>query len=360
MSTPESTTAVWPLLPLLEAPLAEVLAGAGRYTLCANDPPWSRIAAGLPAPARLIHAGDMTLGALEALLRAEPDSANPDAASLAAAMFDCDTVVGLGGGSAMDTAKFIAWKTGKPLLQVPSITSVDAAFTDAIGVRVDGRVRYIGNILPQSVVLDIALVQSAPKHMNRAGMGDVLSCHTGLWDWQLAVLHGRGVPWHDEAAALGQTLLRELDAAAEDISAVSAGGVRWLASAYRRIGAACAQLRHSRFEEGAEHFLAYAYEHQTGAHPLHGELIALCVFAMSSLQGNKAQLVRRVIKRSGVRAHPADLDIDEADFVRALTGMQDYVQREALDFCIAHVRPIDAQLAAETWQLVQSLPRVQI
>ncbi len=359
MSPPDAATDTapggWPLLPLLEAPLAEVLAGAGRYTLCANDPPWSRIAASLPAPARLIHAGDMTLGGLEALLRAQPDSGVTDSAIL-----DCETVVGLGGGSAMDTAKFIAWKTGKPLLQIPSITSVDAAFTDAIGVRVDGRVRYIGNVLPQRVVLDIALVQSAPKHMNRAGMGDVLSCHTGLWDWQMAVLHGRGVPWHDEAAALGQTLLRELDAAAEDISAVSAEGVRWLASAYRRIGAACAQLRHSRFEEGAEHFLAYAYEHQTGAHPLHGELIALCVFAMSSLQGNKAQLVRSVIKRSGVRAHPEDLGIGEADFVRALIGLQDYVQREALDFSIAHVRPIDAQLAAETWQLVQSLPRVQI
>ena len=355
MSAPDVATAQWPLLPLLEAPLAEVLAEAGRYTLCANDPPWSRIAADLPAPARLIHAGDMTLTALEALLSAPAHGDVPDSAIL-----DCETVVGLGGGSAMDTAKFIAWKTGKPLLQIPSITSVDAAFTDAIGVRVDGRVRYIGNVLPQRVVLDIALIQSAPKHMNRAGMGDVLSCHTGLWDWQMAVLHGQGVPWHDEASALGQTLLRELDAAAEDISAVSADGVRWLASAYRRIGAACAQLRHSRFEEGAEHFLAYAYEHQTGAHLLHGELIALCVFAISSLQGNKAQLVRSVIKRSGVRAHPADLGIDEADFRRALTGLQDYVQREALDFSIAHVRPVDTQLAAATWQLVQSLPRVEI
>ncbi len=360
MSASEIKAAGWPLLPLLEAPLAEVLAGAGRYTLCANDPPWSRIATGLPAPARLIQAGDMALESLEALLHVGPVGDRLETDILDADVLDTDIVVGLGGGSAMDTAKFIAWKTGKPLLQVPSITSVDAAFTDAIGVRVDGRVRYIGNVLPQSVVLDIALVQSAPKHMNRAGMGDVLSCHTGLWDWQMAVLHGKGVPWHDAAAALGQTLLRELDAAAEDISAVSADGVRWLASAYRRIGAACAQLRHSRFEEGAEHFLAYAYEQQTGAHPLHGELIALCVFAMSSLQGNRAQLVRSVIKRSGVRAHPADLGIGEADFVRALTGLQDYVQREALDFCIAHVRPVDAQLAAETWQLVQSLPRVQI
>jgi ribosome silencing factor RsfS/YbeB/iojap len=113
------------------------------------------------------------------------------------------TVVGLGGGTALDTAKYVAWRTGRPLVQVPTITSVDAGFTDAIGIRDLGKVRYVGTVVPELVVLDLPLIRSAPPRLNRAGVGDVLSCHTGLFDWRLATEHGTTHPWHTGLAALG-------------------------------------------------------------------------------------------------------------------------------------------------------------
>jgi glycerol dehydrogenase-like iron-containing ADH family enzyme len=104
-----------------------------------------------------------------------------------------------------------------PLVQIPTITSVDAGFTDAIGVRSEGRVRYVGTIVPEEVVLDIELIRSAPARLNRAGIGDVLSCHTGLHDWRAAVGAGEGVAWNDAGADLGLTLLAELDSMVADI-----------------------------------------------------------------------------------------------------------------------------------------------
>jgi glycerol dehydrogenase-like iron-containing ADH family enzyme len=325
-----------------EHPIAEVLADLGRYTVCANDPPWTEVSRRVSPAARVVQAWNMDIEHLEAVA-AEPD--------------DSEVVVGLGGGTALDTAKFLAWRRCVPLVQVPSITSVDAGFTDAIGVRVDGKVRYVATIVPQLVVLDLDLVRSAPPRLNRAGIGDILSCHTGLHDWRLATGAGHGHPWHEGLAALGAQLLDELEAAADEVHAVSETGVRFLADAYRRIGAACAWAGHSRFEEGSEHFWAYAYEHATGAHPVHGEIIAFAVCALAHVQGNDPERALSIVARSGARAHPDDLGVSRADFDAALIGLRAYARAEGLDIGVADLTDIDAATADAAWAFVQRLPR---
>jgi len=326
----------------VEASVIDVLADVGRYTVCVNDPPWSALAPRVRPPVRVVPAWEMEMSHLEAVA-AEDD--------------DADVVIGLGGGTALDTAKFLAWRQGKPLVQIPSITSVDAGFTDAVGVRVDGHVRYVGRIVPERVVLDLELIRSAPAHLNRAGIGDVLSCHTGLWDWRAATATGAGPVWDDDLAALGATLLDELEAAAPEIRAVSDDGVRFLADAYRRIGAACAHAGHSRFEEGSEHFWAYAFEHATGAHPVHGEIIAFAVVALASVQGNDPERAAAIVAASGARAHPLDLGVERSVFTEVLLGLRQYARAEGLDVGIADLRELTVDDADAAWDLVSKLPR---
>jgi len=320
----------------------DVLGSIGAYTVCVNDPPWDSVAETLPPPSRVVMSGDMELAHLEAVADV------PD---------DADVVVGFGGGTALDTAKFLAWRQGKRLVQIPTITSVDAGFTDAVGVRVDGRVRYVGKIVPELVALDIALICAAPKRLNRAGVGDILSCHTGMFDWRLAAAAGHGQPLDERLLALGAQLLDELEAATADIRATTPSGVRFLADAYRKIGAACAAAGHSRFEEGSEHFWAYSYEHATGAHPVHGEIVSFAVCALAHVQGNDPERAFDIVRRAGARAHPADLGIEPRVFRDCLIGLAAYSRAEGLDVGVADLRPIPADVAARAWDFVCRLPR---
>ena len=320
------------------------LRGLPPYLIAANDPPWSAIATDVPAPVTIVAAHDMEVAKLKRDVEVTADDG-------------AEVIVGFGGGTALDTAKYLAWKRGLPLVQIPTITSVDAGFTDAIGVRDEGRVRYVGTIAPEEVVLDIDLIRSAPPRLNRAGVGDILSCHTGLHDWRAAAAAGEGIAWDDEAAALGESLLDELGARLADVAAVTTEGVRFLADAYRRIGAACSALGHSRFEEGSEHFWAYAYEHATGAHHVHGELISFAVVALSRVQGNDPEFARRIVTEGEVRAHPDDLGITREQFVDSLVGLRRYSHAEGLDVGVADLRELNADDAHAAFDYTLTLPR---
>jgi glycerol-1-phosphate dehydrogenase [NAD(P)+] len=315
--------------------LREVSGGA---VICTMAEPWALVAEAVPAPFSAIEVGSVELADLRAAAATVPDGA--------------EVVVGIGGGSSIDTAKFVAEACGLPLLQIPTIISVDAAFTAPYGYRDGSRVRYAGDLRPIEVIADPSLIRQAPVELNRAGVGDLLSCHTGMFDWRLAVDGGRGdVPWNDEAAALGRRVLDELDEVAPEIEAVSDEGVRWLATTHRDVGAGCG-VYGARFEEGSEHFLAYTFEWLTQGHWVHGELISMCVLAMSFVQGNDPERAVRIVRGSGVQATPERNRIDRDLFRRALHELPGYCEREGLWPSVVETVAFSPELVDSTWRHV--------
>lgn len=305
--------------------LRGIAAGLGRFAVITMAEPWQLAREQLGGAAALHMVTSMDRAAVE---HAE------------AVLPAVDAVMGLGGGSAMDMAKYIAWRRGARLVLAPTIVSVDAAVTNTIGVRDEGHVRYIGFVLADTVAVDFRVIAQAPPALNRAGIGDILSIHTGCWDWKLADRRA-GMPYDPQIAARALALVDSLEQRAAEVRALGDDALRFIMESYVAENDLCLQAGTSQPEEGSEHFWAYNLEYRTGRHFVHGELICLGVLLMARLQDNEPERVRAIVECAGVRYHPVDLGITREDMRSSLRTLRAYVESERLTRSVIDERPID-------------------
>jgi glycerol-1-phosphate dehydrogenase [NAD(P)+] len=298
-----------------------VVARHGPPVVIAHPEPWASLERDFGArPVRLVMVEGLDRRYLDGLVRELPDG----------------PIIGIGGGTAMDAAKWVHWKRGAPLWQVPSLPSVNACFTHMVAVRDETGVHYSGDAIPEMVFVDFDLMREAPAHLLRGGIGDVFTCHTARWDWEFAVQRGHDPAWDETAAAESLRIIERLHALAPAIRECTDEGLQGLMELHRLIGRMCDDYGHARFEEGSEHFLAYAFEFVNGHTIMHGELGSMGVLIMSALQGNRPEYAREIAQRAGIRHRPEELGITWEEIERALRALPEFVRREGLWYSIAN------------------------
>jgi len=256
-----------------------------------------------------------------------------------------EAIVGIGGGRAIDTAKYFAWRKRRPLFQIPSSMSVNAVFGHRSGVRQAGEVRYIGYAVPEAVYVDFDLIQSAPKPINRSGVCEILCYHTGHLDWRYADARGRcEAKWPydqalvDEAKERLDRVLAHLD----DIAQVNETGIRVLMEANRWGGAAFHNAGwNPRHIEGIDHFVFYALEYHCKKPFLHGQPVCLGIYVGSLLHESRAEEMLAAFHHVGVDIRPEAMGITWEEAAHALKDLPDYVRRAGLWYGIAHDARID-------------------
>ncbi len=249
-----------------------------------------------------------------------------------------DWVIGIGGGVSCDLAKYIAWKKKTPLILVPTIVSVDAPFTPSIAVRENDVVRYIGNVVPDKIYVDYRIIQDAPKHLNRAGVADLLSIHTALWDWKCSA-EKNNEKYDEQIAREAEKCLIEIDKLAEEIFNVTPKGIDTIVDLYCKEVELCNTFGNARPEEGSEHIVAYHVEYLTKRQFLHGDLVGLGIFCMSRLQENKVNWITELMNRCGVKYKVDNLSSDELS--QTLLDLKKFKDETGLFFSIIDVKEID-------------------
>ena len=262
-----------------------------------------------------------------------------------------NAVIGIGGGQALDTAKFFSWKSDKKLFQVPTSMSVNAAFGHRFASRIDGNINYIGWTVPEAVYVDYDIIKKAPKIFNRSGICEILCYHTAHLDWKYADKIGKCEskwPYDQNAVDEAQSVLDYMLEGIDDIKEVNDKGIKRLMNANSWGGPAFHNFGwNPRPIEGTDHFVFYSLEYHTKRPYIHGQPVNMGVYVGSLLHNHKAEEMFNYIIRAGVDIRPESMDITWEDMGNALIKMKEYINKIGLWHSIAHDKVIDEKFVAD-------------
>lgn len=246
-----------------------------------------------------------------------------------------EVVYAVGGGLAVDAAKYLASKRGLPLVCIPTALSADAFLTWASGVRKEGCVRYLETKPPDRLVVDLDVLVAAPTSVRAAGIADVLSIATGCWDWAFAHEQGRTTPETDYVpyvASAAQAILQGALDCAEAAGHGDPDGLRHLLDCLALEVQLCNQIGHARPEEGSEHYFAYAVENEVGHGRPHGDLVGPGIVLIAGIQEQPVEPLKQALRA----CHVPLAGLPPAAVRSTLEALPAYVRRHSLPYGIAH------------------------
>ena len=171
----------------------------------------------------------------------------------------CDVILGVGSGVINDICKILSNTTGKPYIIVGTAPSMDGYASATSSMSMDGVKVSLNSRCADVVIGDTDMLKTAPMHMLRSGLGDMLAKFVSIAEWRIAHII-TGEYYCEEVAQLIRTavkkcvdnaegLLRREDAALEAVfEGLVIGGV---AMAYAGV---------SRPASGVEHYFSHVWD----------------------------------------------------------------------------------------------------
>ncbi len=307
----------------------DTLDSLNKYILITMEEPWKIIENRITnKPTYLEFNYDMSLDSLEKFYNSFEPFITDDYA-----------IVGMGGGTACDSAKFLAWKFKEEfnfnleLYLMPSIISVDAFLCSAIAVRIDNKVKYIGESNPKDIIIDFDLIREAPEFLNRAGVSDTISITSALGDWLIAK-DEIDEKFDQSVFNRAKSIANNLVDSRNEIRDVTEKGIQALVDGFYKEVLLCEGWGNARPEEGSEHFLAYCLESITHDHYIHGNLIGMNILISLYLQEEYAQFssddIMQFLDDIKLNFTPKHQGISYTHLKSALAQVKNYVVDENL------------------------------
>ena len=243
------------------------------------------------------------------------DSALELAAKLRSRSYDA--VVGIGGGTTVDVAKYAATRWAMPMVSVATSLANDGIASPVASLINDGIKGSYGVQIPIAVLVDLDFVENGPERVNRGGIGDVISNISALADWELS-REVTGEPVDGLAASLaraGAEAVLHMPGDMHDDAFVTA-----LAEALISSGLAMAVCGSSRPSSGGCHEIMHAVDSLFPGTASHGELAGLGALFCTYLRGDEVRFAQMsdCLSRHRLPRVPADIGLSAEQFVEAI------------------------------------------
>jgi glycerol-1-phosphate dehydrogenase [NAD(P)+] len=248
-------------------------------------------------------------------------------------------IIGLGGGKALDVAKYVAFLARLPYYATPTSLSNDGFSSPQSSLTIAGRRRSLAAALPFAVVLDLDVCAHAPRPLWLSGIGDLVSKLTAIFDWKLA-FHCRGEPVNDFAALLSDaTVYQFLAQPSFDLC-----GARLLGTALLLNGIAMEICGSSRPASGSEHLISHALDSLSQRPRLHGLQVGLATYLISRVQNNQSDRIAHLFDEVGfwseIRSDPFLLSEWQQAIELAPTIKDDFYTILSQENAVAEVKNI--------------------
>ncbi len=241
--------------------------------------------------------------------------------------YNIDAIVGIGGGKALDFAKYCGYLLKIPFISVPTSTSNDGFCSPNCSLLVDGRRKSVKAGIPFGVVIDLDIVKSSPRVFFYSGLGDMLSKITALWDWKKAAQ--KGMAHYNDFAALMAYNSLDLLFIKHSFDINSTEFQRSLTNSLLISGIAMEIAGTSRPASGSEHLISHALDAVSKYPQMHGLQVGVSTYLCALLQNNSSiESLREVFFKTGFFEFVEQNPLNYYEYVDALrlapTIKQDY------------------------------------
>jgi glycerol-1-phosphate dehydrogenase [NAD(P)+] len=205
-----------------------------------------------------------------------------------------DAIVGLGGGKALDVAKYLSHLARLPYLAVPTSLSNDGICSPQSSLTIAGKRHSLPSAMPFGVIIDTAVCLGAPEVLWHSGIGDIVAKLTAVADWKLA-FHARGTEVDDFSALLSDASVYQfLGRPIRDLD-----GTKLLGMALMLNGISMSICGSSRPASGSEHLISHALDQLSARPRLHGLQVGVASYLVSRLQGENTEAIAQALIATG-------------------------------------------------------------